>query len=158
MALHMMITSQGNAYINILVGGEGDDNLSGGGGGDTLIGGDGDDMLHGGMGGDYLNGGAGNNTASYAASDRGVHINRSTDTASGGHATGDRLDSIQNLIGSSHDDHLTGNGRVNLLDGGDGNDVLTGGDTLVRDSLADWRRWHRYRLLRWLRRRGYRRY
>ena len=69
------------------------------GGDDTLIGGDGDDILIGNAGADYLNGGSGNDTASYASSDAGVHVNRGANTASGGHATGDVLDNIENIIG-----------------------------------------------------------
>ena len=65
-------------------------------------------MLIGGAGADRLDGDLGNDTASYASSGAGVNINRATDTASGGHAEGGVLDNIENLIGSSHDDVLTG--------------------------------------------------
>ena len=43
-----------------------------------------------------------------------------------GDAKGDKLISIENLIGSSHDDKLTGNGGGNSLDGALGNDTLIG--------------------------------
>ena len=43
-------------------------------------------------------------------------------------AAGDRLTSIENLIGSDHKDVLIGNGVNNQLDGGDGIDRLEGGD------------------------------
>ena len=44
-------------------------------------------MLMGGAGSDILDGGDGTDTA-YAGSDAGVDVNRSRDTASGGHALG----------------------------------------------------------------------
>ena len=53
-------------------------------------------------------------------------IDRINDTASGGHATGDTLDRIQNLIGSEYDDILIGNDNANQLTGNDGVDTLTG--------------------------------
>src|SRR5690606_28212030 len=48
-------------------------------------------------------------------------------TGSGGDAQGDQLTSIENLIGSDHADVLYGNGEVNRLDGGEGNDTLRSG-------------------------------
>ena len=43
----------------------------------------------------------------------------------GSYAAGDRLTSIENVIGSSQDDVLTGNGQLNELYGGAGDDKLT---------------------------------
>ena len=43
---------------------------------------------------------------------------------SGGDAEGDVLRNIENLIGSDHDDHLTGDGGDNHLDGGVGADTF----------------------------------
>src|ERR687891_378388 len=64
----------------------------------------------GGAGGDALDGGAGLDAASYAGSDAGVTVNLATGAGSGGHATGDTLTGIENVIGSIHADTLTGNG------------------------------------------------
>lgn len=62
-------------------------------------------------------------------------VNLTNNTASGGHAQGDVLSNIENLIGSSaHGDTLTGNSGVNRIEGGGGNDTLDGGggsDTLL---------------------------
>ena len=49
-----------------------------------------------------------------------MNVNLDADTASGGHAAGDVLDNIENLVGSSHDDTLAGNAGSNVLDGGNG--------------------------------------
>jgi len=92
-------------------------------------------------------------TLSYAGSNRGVdvtlagvriHLNgpdvtpntgddwwvqqfRPQPAASGGHATGDTVNgTIENLIGSDHDDILTGNGGGNAITGGKGDDIMDG--------------------------------
>ena len=134
-----------NAIIENAVGGLGNDvivgnavadTLSGGAGNDTITGGAGNDLLIGGSGADTLNGGAGNNTASYAGSTVSVQVDLrlATVQVSTGDASGDILSNIQNLIGSSFNDMLTGDGNANVLNGGLGNDTLNGGlgnDTLV---------------------------
>lgn len=113
---------------DVLGGGDGDDNISGGEGADELYGGAGNDLIEGGADGDYIDGGDDNDTASYASSDAAVDVNLLADTASGGHADGDELDNIENLIGSAFDDTLTGDAGANVIDGGDGADSITGGD------------------------------
>ena len=118
----------GDAGANKLTGNAGRDTLSGNAGNDTLDGGDGDDLLDGGRGGDNLIGGAGNDTVTYAASSAGVQVNLATGIGHGGDAEGDKLATIENIVGSAHDDSLVGNAGVNLLDGGLGDDVLEGGD------------------------------
>ena len=63
-----------------------------------------------------------------------ITIDLSTGTNTGGHAAGDTLSGIENLLGSGYSDVLTGDAGPNRLDGGAGNDRLTGGagaDTLV---------------------------
>ena len=107
--------------------------LAGRAGADELQGLDGHDELWGGPGADTLDGGDGTDTASYEGSDAAVTIKLRDATASGGHAEGDTLTSIEHLIGSDHADTLTGDAGANRLDGGSGNDRLTGGagaDTL----------------------------
>jgi Ca2+-binding RTX toxin-like protein len=56
----------------------------------------------------------------------GVNGDTQTALASGGDATGDKLSSIEGLIGSGGGDRLTGNSLDNLLAGGLGSDVLNG--------------------------------
>lgn len=131
-----MATYNGNAGNNSLSGGNpadilngfgGNDTLNGGGGSDALYGGDGNDSLIGGTGSDSLYGGAGNDTASYSASNAAVAVNLQTGVGSGGHAAGDILAEIENLIGSSYNDTLTGDSNANEIFGGSGNDVMAGG-------------------------------
>ncbi|NKQ73824.1 calcium-binding protein, partial [Rhizobium ruizarguesonis] len=96
------------------------------GGNETYKGLGGNDVLKGGAGADVLDGGSGRDTASYEGSGA-VHVNLATGAASGGHATGDKFISIENLTGSSYNDVLTGDSGRNVLHGGAGADVITGG-------------------------------
>lgn len=105
----------------------------------VLSGGDGKDRLKGGEGGQALYGGDGIDTADYSGSDAGIVI-RDTGwrqgptggpyylthlAAGGGHATGDTLKSIENIIGSSFADILGGQSQVaGVLRGEEGNDQL----------------------------------
>ena len=116
------------------------ENLTGSAHDDTLTGDAGPNVLDGRAGADTLNGGAGADTASYAASDAAITIDLSAGTNTGGHATGDTLTGIENLLGSRYADALTGDAGANRLDGGAGNDRLTGGagaDTLVGGTGLD---------------------
>ena len=103
------------------------ENLIGSEHNDTLTGNSGDNIIEGGDGADQIDGGDGSDTASYASSDAAVTVDLSNDTASGGHATGDNLDNIQNLIGSAHNDTLTGDEGDNIIEGGAGADHINGG-------------------------------
>ena len=120
--------------IENLSGSDHDDTLAGDTGGNALDGGEGDDVLIGWSGADSLVGDVGNDTASYAGSNAAVNVNLHAGTASGGHAAGDTLGGIENLIGSDHGDTLAGDTGDNILDGGAGDDVLigwSGADSLV---------------------------
>ena len=116
---------EGNDHLD---GGEGDDLLEGGAGADRLDGGEGDDLLEGGAGSDRLNGGAGEDGVSYWNSDEAVTVDLKDGTGEGGEAEGDTLVDIEDIIGSSYDDTLTGNNRANWLVGGPGADRLDGGE------------------------------
>ncbi|WP_430938495.1 hypothetical protein [Rhodovulum sp. YNF3179] len=134
----------GNSQANTLAGGAGDDTLTGGDGGDTLRGGldddvllgsagtdtleggDGDDTLTGGAGNDTLDGGAGTDTADYSGATGAVTVDLDAGTASGA-AGDDTLTGVENVIGSVHDDTLTGDDQDNRLISGGGTDEITGG-------------------------------
>ena len=118
----------GGAGADMLDGGEGDDELDGAAGDDELDGGAGDDTLYGGAGADMLDGGEGDDSANYGGSDAGVTVNLATGTGQGGDAVGDALTGFENVDGSDHADHLTGDDRDNGLHGGAGADTLDGGE------------------------------
>ena len=68
------------------------------------------------------------NTVSYANAGSLVFVDLTMSISNiGGFARGDTYASIENLIGSDHDDVLRGNDRANSLLGGAGNDTLQGG-------------------------------
>lgn len=105
----------------------GDDHIHALGGRDVLEGGDGDDWLMGGRGNDVLDGGAGSDTADYSDVRDALTLDltlRGRQPA--GSAGSDRLIGIENLVGGSGDDVLTGNNAANHLHGGAGDDTLSG--------------------------------
>ncbi len=135
---------------------DGNDAIYARSGDDELYGGGGNDRLRGDGGGDLLDGGSGIDTARYESSNGGVTVNLLTGAASGFHANGDVLVSIENLVGSRNfADHLTGDNNNNRLDGFDGddqlfgldgNDILNGGegaDLLDGGAKLDWAYYHR---------------
>ena len=107
--------------------------LWGGLGADTLNGAAGDDTIDGGPGGDTIDGGTGEDTVTYEDSDALVRVSLTTGRGEGGHAEGDVLTTVENLIGSVYDDRLFGDGLANKLTGGAGNDRIEGrgGDDTV---------------------------
>jgi Ca2+-binding RTX toxin-like protein len=123
----------GGGGWDVISGGSGNDSLFGGAQADVLYGSRGDDLLEGGAGADLLVGGAdlaspwGRDTASYASSPLRVIVDLSTGRGTGGDAEGDRLVHIQNLVGSSHSDTLTGDAAANRIEAGSGWDLVTGG-------------------------------
>jgi hypothetical protein len=94
---------------------------------DNLIGSDNDDIFIVNGQANNLNGGAGFDTVSYVSSNGGVTVNLNTGIGSGFFADGDVYTSIENVIGSSSADTLTGAGTgKTILTGGGGGDTLTG--------------------------------
>jgi hypothetical protein len=93
---------------------------------DIINGDDKANVIEGGAGGDLLNGNGGKNTVSYQHSSDGVSVDLKTHAVSGGDAEGDILLHFQNLQGSFNNDALGGDDGKNRLDGGHGNDQLTG--------------------------------
>ena len=135
----------------LVTAGSGTDTLTGGLGGDTLTGGAGDDTVDGGAGNDTLVGGsgAGNDaydggadidTLTYVSTSLGIAANLATGFATGAEIDTDTIANVENLIGGSGLDRLTGNGNDNVISGGDARDLIFGAggnDTLNGDGGND---------------------
>ena len=141
----------GGAGIDSISGGSGFDLLNGGPGADAI---DGDNAgaqtqahvqsfhnFHGGRANVDNNlvataASYGGDTVTYAGSNRGVALTlgqlnpnnwvSTPSTGERGHARGDTVTNVENIIGSDHDDTLGGNNWYNVLTGGKGDDRLTG--------------------------------
>ena len=127
-------TIEGGNGNDSLRGNSGEDYLKGGSGNDTLQGGSGNDILVGGSGADIFEGNSGQDTADYSDSNGAINVNLATRSGIGGDAQGDRLTSIENLIGSKFNDTLVGSGKNNVFDGGTGVDSISGGSG--RDTIT----------------------
>lgn len=122
-------TASPTANVSVILNGAGGNEwIQGTGRNDTINGGDGDDTLEGGLGDDIISGGVGTDTATYAGLAGGVVVNlhnsAQQDTGTGGF---DTLTGIENLVGTDHNDWLSGEGGVNTVYGGGGDDFLDGG-------------------------------
>ncbi|WP_157217072.1 calcium-binding protein [Flavisphingomonas formosensis] len=110
----------GSLFDDVLTGDDGDNIIDGGAAGR--------DTVSGGLGNDTLIGGSGVDTADYAYALGGVTVDLSlADFQQVQLGESDKLVGIESLIGSSHDDVLTGSAGANSLFGGDGDDLLNGG-------------------------------
>ncbi|MDE0511264.1 MAG: M10 family metallopeptidase [Gammaproteobacteria bacterium] len=118
----------GSGYADVLRGDGAANELHGLDGADELYGNGGDDILQGGAGADRLDGGSGIDTLSYQDSDEGITVSLVEGMTEGGHAEGDVLVDIENVIGSDYDDHLKGDDSANQLAGGKGDDYFFGYD------------------------------
>ena len=96
------------------------------GGNDTIYGRSGYDDLWGGAGADYIDGGADFDYARYDFASSGVYVRLDTGYGYAGEAYGDRLVSIEGLVGSSYDDTIVGDVGANDLFGRGGNDWIYG--------------------------------
>lgn len=127
--------------IENLIGSKLDDTLIGNAGLNRLEGGAGNDYFRSGAGGssalptpvvEFVIGGTGVDTVDYSQSAAAV-VARLSDSltsgnlSTGGEADGDVLVTMENIIGSAFDDQLFGASAANRLDGGAGNDFLIGG-------------------------------
>lgn len=136
-------TSVATLSFNVAVVGEvfgttgddaGDNALAGLGVHERILAYEGDDTLLGSAGADQLDGGEGNDTVDYSGSFFGVEVSLATGLGSKGDAAGDRLTLIENVIGTRHDDVITGDASDNIIDGGTGVDIIDGGagnDTII---------------------------
>lgn len=137
--------------VEVVVGGAGDDVLTGGDDADMLLGGNGDDTLAGGLGNDSLiggngldwfveggaangadvfNGGAGLDTVDYSGRVAPVAVTLDGASANDGDILGEGDNvaaDVENVLGGSGNDVLTGNASNNLISGGLGDDVIAGG-------------------------------
>ncbi|MES9963052.1 MAG: immunoglobulin-like domain-containing protein [Candidatus Sedimenticola sp. 20ELBAFRAG] len=115
-------TLSGGAGNDSIVGGKGDDTLDGGAGRDTINARGGTDQVTGGEGNDYIyadgadtvDGGAGYDTADYRQSATGIDD--------------DKISGVEKVLGSKHDDTVTGTDGADRLYGYDGDDTLSGGE------------------------------
>jgi serralysin len=124
------------------------ENASGGSGNDLLLGNDvanvlsgngGNDVLSGRGGADTLDGGEGIDTATYVTATAGVRVVMGNNFT-GQSNDGDRLISIEKVVGSNFADELIGGNGADDLSGGAGNDTISGGnaaDILNGDAGAD---------------------
>ena len=134
---------EGGPHAETLSGGGGDDVLNGNGGRDLLDGGTGNDILNGGKGNDVLKGGAGADQLSGGRGNDTLYIDAEDTVVDGGKgkdqvivegSEGVTLDlaasSIERATGGDGDDVFDASGmrRGVHLSGGDGRDVLIGGD------------------------------
>jgi Ca2+-binding RTX toxin-like protein len=116
---------------------------------DHIFGNAADNVIEGGRGADVIYGDAGSDTASYANSEEGVAVSlqglpggtgllsQGPGIGFGGDANGDVLISIENLIGSAHNDTLDGSRADNVFTGGGGVDTFVFGQTIGCDTITD---------------------
>lgn len=120
--------AQGDVISNFeaVTGSAYDDRLTGKAGVNVILGGAGNDIIEGGDGADTLDGGEGIDTVSYAGSNGHVRIRLFAGTAQFGDAGGDMLTGFENIIGSAHNDQLSGDTGDNIIEGGAGADLMGG--------------------------------
>ena len=116
------LTFVGSAETNgrfQITGGAGNDEVRGGSGADTINTGAGNDTIHiRALGEDMVDGGAGTDKISFADHSAKVVVNLATDA---------KLLNIENVVGGSAGDEITGSTGANILEGAAGNDTLQGG-------------------------------
>ena len=132
----VVATLKGATNATVTVGGVAEDtirnieNVIGGSGDDTLTGNDPANLFRGGPGADTLDGRSGSDTADYGDKTDAVAVtlNGAADaTVTVGGIAEDTIRNIENIIGGTANDTLTGDGFANLFRGGLGADTLDGG-------------------------------
>jgi Ca2+-binding RTX toxin-like protein len=136
------ISVTGGTGDDTITGGPGDDNLLGSEGADTITAGAGDDILDGGKNtktqlfADVLDGGEGTDSTGYDRK-KAVTVNLGDPAVPAGEAgEGDTVRSIENVEGGDGNDVLTGSAAKNRIDGSLGNDLIDGmgGSDFIRGS------------------------
>ncbi len=130
------INGTGNSLDNIITGNSGNNQLTGLAGNDTLFGGGGNDTMLASLndGNDHYDGGTGTDAYDLSATSAAATVDLQAGTSTSTQTGSDTLTSIENVNGSSGNDHIQGDGASNLMQGQGGNDWLdggSGGDTLV---------------------------
>jgi Ca2+-binding RTX toxin-like protein len=115
----------GSDFADLLQGSDEYDCFDGLGGDDVILSLGGDDCLYGGNGDDSLDGGPGLDLLSYRYSTAPVRVNLARGTATGEGT--DRVAAVEEVVGSSFGDVLTGDGGTNSFRGEGGADRLAGG-------------------------------
>lgn len=108
--------------------------FDGGKGDDTLVASSSIDTV------ETFTGGDGSDTVDYSRSQGPVVVNLVSRNGTGNAAEGDTYDEVENVVGSAHDDTLTGNSKSNLIDGGAGQDKIhfsAGQDIVIGGSGLD---------------------
>ncbi|MFN3235370.1 MAG: beta strand repeat-containing protein, partial [Gammaproteobacteria bacterium] len=100
----------------------GSEKISIGVGNDIVYARAGDDVIVAGAGTNSIYGGAGSDTIDYSSSSSAVTVDLAVGAGVGDGS--DTLDSIENIIGSDHDDTLAGDSGDNEIDGGGGTDIV----------------------------------
>ncbi|MDM8553643.1 FecR domain-containing protein [Desulfococcaceae bacterium HSG7] len=118
----------GSEHNDSISGDDHDNHLSGLAGDDYLFGAGGDDTLQGGAGKDTFDGGGGVNTVTFENAPGPVNVNLDSVIADDGYGNEEEFSNINNVVGSAHDDAITGNEQSNLMQGAAGADVLKGED------------------------------
>lgn len=130
---------------NTLYGGDGNDTLYGSLGNDTLYGENNDDTIvamSSNDGSDVIDGGQGTDTADYTAVTANINVTLADAAVATVSVTGgnnDTIVNVENFIGGSGNDTITGSASNNYLNGSAGDDTLMGGagnDTLT-DSIGN---------------------
>ena len=123
-----------------IVGSENVDVLKGTEDQDTMAGLAGNDRLIGSLGEDRIDGGEGRDTVDYRNSEGAINVNleieRQAVTPGVSYSSGDTLIDIESVMGSAHDDSITGNAKNNVFTGGAGADLLFDNSTTDHDRAS----------------------
>jgi Ca2+-binding RTX toxin-like protein len=107
----------GSEFADILIGNTSNNYIQGIAGNDLLIGN---------AGNDTLDGGSDIDTASYRRDPMRAVVNLEQNTANDGFSNTDKLFNIENVVGSTFNDEITGDAKANTITSGDGNDLIFG--------------------------------
>ena len=125
---------EGQNGDDTIEGGSGNDYIDAGSGEDTIEGGEDDDIIFALGGDDNIDGGDGNDTVSYMGIGNMTIVDLSDKdgdnvvlkNSNGETVETDSVYHVENIIGSSAGDILTGDEKDNVIEGGSGNDVIDG--------------------------------